>query len=84
MRLALALHSLLAGSFGLAGRIERGAADLDLTVALVVSDHDARARNARSCQLVSVRCRAVGKQLFAAAEHNREGERGDRIDKVIG
>jgi hypothetical protein len=34
-RLAFALHALLAGDLRFAGRIERGAADLDLTVALV-------------------------------------------------
>src|SRR5262245_9297464 len=63
--LAFALHALLAGDLTFAGRIERGVADLDFSAALVVSDHDARARNARSCQLVSMRRRAVGKQLFA-------------------
>src|SRR4029453_5392575 len=52
--LAFAVSAPLTGDLMFAWRIERGAADLDLTVTLVVSDHDARARNARSCQLVSV------------------------------
>ena len=64
VRLAFALHTLLTGDFTFAGRIELGAADLDLTVALVVSDHDARARHARPGQRVSVRDRAVGEQLL--------------------
>ena len=49
-----------------------------------MSDHDARARHARSGQLVGVRGRAVGKQLFAAAEHDRDGEDGHRVDEVVG
>src|SRR5207253_9626130 len=82
--LALALHPLLTGALALARRIQRSVADRDLTVALVVSDHDARARNARSRQLVRARRRAVGEQLLAAAEHDREGEDGHRVDEVVG
>jgi hypothetical protein len=36
----IVVSALLAGSVSRAGLIERGVADLDLTVALVVSDHD--------------------------------------------
>jgi hypothetical protein len=31
-----------------------------------------------------VRRRAVGEQRFAAAEHDRDGEDGHRIDEVFG
>src|SRR5688500_489737 len=82
--LPFTLHALLAGDFTFARRIELGAAGLDRTVALVVSDHDARARHARSCQLVSVRRRPVGEQLLAAAEHDRDGEDGHRVNEVVG
>jgi len=82
--LAFTLHARLTGDLTVAGRIECGAADLDLTVALVVSDHDPRARDARFFQLVSVRRRAVCKQLFAAAGHDWDGEYGHRVDEVVG
>src|SRR6185503_3066369 len=82
--LAFALHALLAGDLTFAGYIELGAADRDLTVARVMSDHDARARHARSRQRVRVRRRAVGKELLAAAEHHRDGEDGHRVDEVVG
>src|SRR5205823_1800701 len=82
--LTLALRTLLPGSVGLAGLVGRGVADLDLAVALVVPDHDARARNARSRQLVRARRRAVGEQLLAAAEHDREREDAHRVDEVVG
>src|SRR6185436_16265846 len=82
--LAFALHALLAGDLTFAESLELGAADLDRTVALVVSDQDARARYARSCQRVSVRRRAVGKELFAAAQHDGDGEDGHRVDEVVG
>src|SRR5260370_42322279 len=82
-RFGIVVTELLAGS-SLAGLIERFVADLDLTVALVMSDHDARARNARSCQLVRARRRPFGEQRLAAAEHDREGKNGHRVDEVVG
>ena len=62
--------------------MERCVTDLDLTVALVVSDEDARTRNARSGEFVRVRRRAVSEQLLAAAEHDRDGKGGHHIDEV--
>src|SRR6058998_2763131 len=44
--LALALHALLAGNLTFAGGIERGVANLDLTLSLVLADDQAIRRNA--------------------------------------
>ena len=38
----------------------------------------------RGCQLERMRRRAVGEQLFAAAEHDRHREDGHRVDEVVG
>jgi hypothetical protein len=49
---SLRASSLLARAFSVARRIERGVTDFDLAGALVVPDHEARARDPRSRQLV--------------------------------
>src|SRR2546429_4322363 len=62
--LALALHALLAGNLTFAGGIERGAANLDLTLSLVTADDQAIWRDARPGQLERMRRRAVSEELL--------------------
>src|SRR3954464_3882090 len=69
--LAFALHPRLAGNFKLAGRIECGVGDLDLTLSLVRADDQAIWRDAGPGELERMRRRAVGEQPFAAAKHDR-------------
>src|ERR687892_1423424 len=82
--LALALHALLAGNLTFAGGIERSAANLDLTLSLVMADDQATWRDAGPSQLERMRRRAVGEQLFAAAKHDRHREDAHSVDQVIG
>src|SRR5881296_2809798 len=82
--LALALHALLAGNLTFAGGIERGVANLDLTLSLVLADDQAIRRNAGPSQLERMWRRAVGEQLFAAAKHDRHREDAHSVDQVIG
>src|SRR5712692_6041910 len=83
--LALALHPFLTGDLTLAAvDAERAVDDLDLTVALVVADHDAGGRNARAGQLERMRRRAVREQLLAAAENDRQRKNAHRVDQIVG
>src|SRR5437667_3653986 len=82
--LALALHALPAGNLTFAGGIERSAANLDLTLSLVMADDQAIWRDAGPSQLERMRCRAVSEQLFAAAKHDRHREDAHSVDQVIG
>src|SRR5436309_11278632 len=82
--LALALHALPAGNLTFAGGIERSAANLDLTLSLVMADDQAVWRDAGPSQLERMRRRAVGEQLFAAAKHDRHCEDAHSVDQVIG
>src|SRR5438874_864406 len=82
--LALALHALPAGNLTFAGGIERSAANLDLTLSLVMADDQAIWRDAGPSQPERMRRRAVGEQLFAAAKHDRHCEDAHSVDQVIG
>src|SRR6266550_1196749 len=82
--LALALHALPAGNLTFAGGIERSVANLDLTLSLVMADDQAIWRDAEPGQPERMRLRAIGEQLFAAAEHDRHREDAHRVDQVIG
>src|SRR5262245_31214058 len=83
-RSALPLHALLAGRLPFAGRLERRVADSDPTLSLVVADDQARWRNAGPGQLERMRRRAVGEQLLATAQHERQREDADGVDQVVG
>src|SRR5207248_6857291 len=82
--LALVLDALPAGNLTFAGGIERSVTNLDLTLSLVMADDQAIWRDAGPGQLERMRRRAIGKQLFAAAKHDRHCEDAHSVDQVIG
>src|SRR5438874_1077466 len=82
--LTLALHALPAGNFTLAGGTERCVVNLDLTLSLVMADHEASWSHAGPGQLERMRGRAVGEEFLAAAKHDRNRENADRVDQIIG
>src|SRR5262245_16876290 len=81
--LAFALHPLLARGLRFAGVVQRCVTDLDLTAALIVRDHEARARDARAGKLVAMRRRAIREQLLAAAENDWDREDAHRVYQIV-
>src|SRR2546429_10021714 len=78
---ALALHALPAGNLTFAGGIERSAANLDLTLPLVMADDQAIWRDAGPNQLERKRRRALGEKLFDAAKHDLHSEDAHSVDQ---
>src|SRR6185295_19254223 len=82
--LTLALHALSAGHLPFTGGIERSVVRLDPTLSLVMADDQAIRSDAGPTQPEGMRRRAVGEQLFAAAQHGRHHEEADGVDQVLG